>query len=220
MISLGVLKMIGFIKGLFKKKQKNNSEIIENPKKEMPILANSTTAIPVWKELWDTCIIDENAMPKVKYIADKMLANKSKYEEVEKLTSVPWDVIAVIHNREASMDFAGVLHNGEKILGTGKKTKKVPKGRGPFNAWTEAAVDALVMDGATKIKDWSIENTFKFLERFNGLGYRRTGEYSPYICAGTNHHDETGKYVADGKFDRNAVEKQLGAMAILKFIRS
>ena len=152
--------------------------------------------------------------------ADKIAANRDRYEAVSKATGVPWDVIGVIHYRESSGDFAGVLHNGQKIIGTGKKTTLVPKGRGPFATWEGAAIDALVVcpPHAANNKDWSIAGTLDILERYNGLGYRNKGLPSPYLWAGTDQY-EKGKYVADGKYDPNHVDKQLGVAPILMKLR-
>ena len=152
--------------------------------------------------------------------AEKIAANRSRYEQVEKATGVPWDVVGVIHYREASGNFAGVLHNGERIIGTGKVTKLVPKGRGPFASWENAAVDALVNAPpyAAKNKDWSIGGALDLLERYNGLGYRNKGLPSPYLWAGTDQYVK-GKYVADGKYDPNHVDTQLGVAPILMKLR-
>lgn len=152
--------------------------------------------------------------------ADKILANRDRYVPVSKATGVPWDVIGVIHYRESSGDFKGVLHNGEKIIGTGRKTTLVPKGRGPFATWEEAAIDALVNapPQAAKNKDWSTAGTLDILERYNGLGYRKKGLPSPYLWAGTDQYVK-GKYVADGKYDPEHVDKQLGTAAILMRLR-
>lgn len=152
--------------------------------------------------------------------AAKIAANRKRYEAVSKATGVPWDVIGVIHYRESSGDFAGVLHNGQKIIGTGKKTTIVPKGRGPFSSWEEAAYDALMNCApyAGKNTDWSIGSTLDFLERYNGLGYRNKGLPSPYLWAGTDQYVK-GKYVADGKYDPNHVDQQLGVAPILMKLR-
>jgi lysozyme family protein len=152
--------------------------------------------------------------------ADKIAKNRKRYEAVSKATGVPWDVIGVIHYRESSGDFAGVLHNGQKIIGTGKKTTLVPKGRGPFTSWEEAAYDALMNCApfAGKNKDWSIGGTLDLLERYNGLGYRNKGLPSPYLWAGTDQYVK-GKYVADGKYDPNHVDTQLGVAPILMKLR-
>ena len=152
--------------------------------------------------------------------AAKIADNRARYDAVSKATGVPWDVIGVIHYRESSGDLKGVLHNGQKIIGTGKKTTLVPKGRGPFSTWEEAAIDALVVcpPYAAKNKDWSIAGTLDILERYNGLGYRNKGLPSPYLWAGTDQYVK-GKYVADGKYDPNHVDKQLGVAPILMKLR-
>lgn len=152
--------------------------------------------------------------------AAKIIANKARYEAVSKKTGVPWDVIGVIHYRESSGSFAGVLHNGQKIIGTGKKTTLVPKGRGPFSTWEDAAIDALSKchPYLAKNTDWSLGTTLDKLEAYNGLGYRNKGRPSPYLWAGTDQYVK-GKYVADGKYDPNHVDKQLGCAAILMKIR-
>jgi len=152
--------------------------------------------------------------------AAKIEAHRERYEAVSEATGVPWDVIGVIHYRESSGDFKGVLHNGQKIIGTGKKTTLVPAGRGPFSTWEEAAKDALVVcpPYAAKNKDWSIAGTLDILERYNGLGYRKKGLPSPYLWAGTDQYVK-GKYVADGKYDPEHVDKQLGVAPILMKLR-
>lgn len=152
--------------------------------------------------------------------AAKIEASRARYERASKATGVPWDVIGVIHYRESSGDFAGVLHNGQKIIGTGKKTTLVPKERGPFSTWEAAAIDALMNCApfAAKNKDWSIAGTLDILERYNGLGYRKKGLPSPYLWAGTDQYIK-GKYVADGEYDPNHVDQQLGVAPILMKLR-
>lgn len=169
-------------------------------------------------EMWNSAKFTRSSQ--INALADKIIANKARYDAVSKKTGVPWDVIGVIHYRESSGSFAGVLHNGQKIIGTGKKTTIVPKGRGPFSTWEDAAVDALMNCApyAGKNKDWSIAGTLDILERYNGLGYRNKGVPSPYLWAGTDQYKK-GKYVADGKYDPNHVDKQLGVAPILMKIR-
>src|SRR5690606_17303164 len=97
-------------------------------------------------------------------------------------------ILGVIHFKEASCNFAGVLHNGEKIVGTGRKTSIVPKGRGPFATWEDAAVDALVGE-STRWKKLiqggnDIGDILYALERYNGTGYisgAGKAETSPYL---------------------------------------
>jgi lysozyme family protein len=147
--------------------------------------------------------------------ARKLLDAKPRYQAVEKTTTVPWVVIAVIHERESGADFHCVLHNGERIIDTGRKTTLVPKGRGPFATWEAAAEDALALDRLTKVKDWSIEHTCYMLELYNGFGYRAHHINSPYLWAGSSNYVH-GKFVRDGVFDSSAVDRQLGCMPLIK----
>lgn len=146
-------------------------------------------------------------------VCDKILKNKTRYMSVQASTGCPWHVVGVIHLLESSLSFSGVLHNGEKIVGTGRVTKLVPAGRGPFATWEASAIDALKLRKAHEVKDWGVENTLKFLESYNGMGYRKRGINSPYLWSYTNKYVK-GKYVADGKFDALAVSKQIGCCAV------
>lgn len=156
--------------------------------------------------------LNEATKKSVLKTCDAIYANKSRYKKVQELTGCPWHVVGAIHLLESSLSFKGVLHNGEKIIGTGKKTKLVPAGRGPFFSWETAAVDAL-RSRTEEIKEWGVEETLGFLERYNGLGYKKRGIPSPYLWSYTNKYTK-GKYVADGKWDPYAVSKQIGACAI------
>jgi lysozyme family protein len=175
---------------------------------------------PEYKKLWDTMHIIRDAS-ELQRLSDKLFKHKEVYQRVEKLTGLPWQMIAVMHVREAGEQdigrFKGVLHNGELIVGTGKKTRLVPARRGPFNTWEEAAVDAIKIQGFDKIKPWPVERILWALEPFNGYGYRNKGLRSPYIWASTNHQ-QPGKYVADGVFDSNVMDSQVGCAALLKYL--
>src|SRR5262245_55737906 len=114
---------------------------------------------PEYQKLWDTMRIIRDSK-ELQRLSDKIKLSKLKYQEVETETGVPWQMVAVIHIREAGEQDIGrwlcVLHNGEKIVGTDKKTKLVPAGRGPFYSWSTAAVDALRIKGFDKYNDWSV----------------------------------------------------------------
>ena len=147
--------------------------------------------------------------------AQKIIAGEKRYRSVQTQTGVPWFFIGALHMRESACSFTGVLHNGERIIGTGKKTSLVPAGRGPFSSWEESAVDALRLKDLHEIDEWSIERMGFEAERFNGFGYVNKGVNSPYVWAGSNH-EQKGKYVADGVFDPNADDKQMGTMTVLR----
>lgn len=146
--------------------------------------------------------------------AARIVQNKGRYQEIERETGVPWWWIAVVHDRESSGDFDGVLHNGEEIIGTDKKTSLEPPGRGPFDNWEEAAIDALRLKNLHKISDWSPERAAYEGERYNGFGY--VGKInSPYLWAGSNLQ-QPGKYVRDGVYDPDHIDTQRGIIPLLK----
>lgn len=147
--------------------------------------------------------------------AARLLQGKSRYLTVSRQTGVPWEWIAAVHWRERAGDFRGVLHNGEFILGTGRKTSLIPAGRGPFTTWEQSALDALRLKGLHLITDWSMERCCYEFERFNGFGYRKGAgrPNSPYLWAGTNLYT-IGKFTSDGNYDPSHVDQQLGAVPL------
>lgn len=173
------------------------------------------------KQRWDAMHIPADKGPLFKAVADRLTFNRPRYEAVSKALAAkgmtcPWEFIAVAHQREASGNFNSYLGNGQPL---NKKTTIVPKGRGPFGSWEEGAIDALVNapPKAALNKDWTILGTLNKLEEYNGLGYRAKGVPSPYLWAGTDQYVK-GKYVADGVYDPNTVDTQLGTAGLLKFM--
>ncbi len=141
--------------------------------------------------------------------------NKAKYDEVAKKTGMPAELIAALHWRESGGDFSTYLHNGEKL---GKTTTMVPEGiYFGANQWTEAAVDAIKRQGTSGVDKKNLKSLLDFAERYNGLGYRNKGVASPYVWAGTTNY-KGGKYVADGVYDANYVDQQLGVAVMMKAI--
>ena len=165
--------------------------------------------------MWRSIRIKPSDAVHVDRFAQKIIAGEAAYKNVEKAIGVPWFFVGALHMRESSCNFAGVLHNGEKIIGTGRKTRIVPAGRGPFESWYESAIDALKLKGLHLITEWSPERMGYEAERFNGLGYTNKGVNSPYVWAGRNH-EQTGKYIADHVWDSSHDDTQLGVMTVLK----
>ncbi len=138
---------------------------------------------------------------------------KPRYQAVAAKTGVPWATIAVIHERECSQDWTKSLAQGDPWS---RVSVHVPAGRGPFDSWEEAAIDALrnCAPYAARWKDWSIGGMLTVLEEYNGLGYASHGVPSPYVWSGTDQY-RAGKYVRDGVYDPNAVDSQLGCAGLL-----
>jgi lysozyme family protein len=164
---------------------------------------------------WQNMKVTQSLMPVLDEVAKRLVAAsaKARYQNVSTKTKVPWFVIAVIHEREASQSWKANLAQGDPW---NKVSIHVPKGRGPFQSWEEAAVDALVNchPHAAAWKDWTAGGALTLLEEYNGLGYAARGVPSPYVWASTDQYRK-GKYVADGHYDPNAVDHQLGCAALL-----
>ncbi|HLO47923.1 MAG TPA: hypothetical protein VK211_05830, partial [Kamptonema sp.] len=154
-------------------------------------------------KLWQQCQINPSAVNDVKFYADKIQQHQAIYESVSDITGVPWYVIAVIHGLESTFNFKTHLHNGDPLTArtVGEPAGRPEQGNPPFT-WNESAIDALIYDRATGVKFWTLANTLKFLEGYNGWGYR-IGKgrnttppcRSPYIYSHTNHYIK-GKYTA------------------------
>jgi len=168
-----------------------------------------------YKRLWDSMVVLPEWAGRVGYCSRQVLAGKSRYLIVAQSTGAPWWIVGLIHLMEASCDWTANLHNGERW---DRVTRLVPKGRGPFACWEEAAIDAIRYDGLDQARDWSVAEGLRQLERYNGGGYLRRGVHSPYLWSGTQHGIGVGKYVSDGRYDPDAVSQQVGAAAVLQRI--
>ncbi len=162
---------------------------------------------------WQACRVTPGLIHLLDAIACHLVAAKPRYLAVEARTAVPWAVIAVIHQRECSQSWAASLAQGDPW---NRISVHEPRGRGPFQCWAEAAEDALIFcpPHAAKWTDWSIAGALTLLERFNGLGYAAMGRASPYLWASTDQY-RCGKYIADGHYDPDAIDRQTGCAALL-----
>lgn len=151
--------------------------------------------------------------PEFRPVTARLTTAKVRYQTISAKTGVPWFVIAVIHERESGQDFSRSLAQGDKW---NQVSRHVPRGRGPFASFEDAAVDSLVNCApyAARWRDWSPGGALTLLEQYNGLGYANRGLPSPYVWSGTDQYQK-GKYVADGVFDPNAVDQQLGCAGLL-----
>lgn len=165
--------------------------------------------------LWNNCIINPDKMISAEANAKRILKNKYRYELVEKETTVPWHVIAMLHTMESDCNFDTHLHNGDSLKA---RTVQVPAGRpvdgNPPFTWEESAIDALRFDHLADCKDWSIASILFMCEKYNGFGYRKHGVPSSYVWCGTSIQ-KPGRYVKDGVWDANSISKRVGIAAML-----
>ena len=166
---------------------------------------------------WDSAKFDPRRLATAKSVAARLVAPKAKviYQELEATTGVPWYFIAVVHEREASQRWDRNIAQGDRW---DRKSVNIPRGRGPFRSFKEAAIDALTNCApyASRWKDWSEGGCLTILELYNGTGYELYHNMpSPYLWSGTQHY-KRGKYVGDKKWSDTEVDQQLGVAILLK----
>lgn len=166
-----------------------------------------------YKTRWEKFVInlDSGLIAKV---ALRLAGSKTRYQSVQAETGVPWQWIACVHEREASQAWNLSLAQGDPWAHV---STHVPKGRGPFTSWEAAAIDALQYEKLDKVPGWSIERMLYEFEEYNGFGYRRKGVISPYVWSHTDQY-HGGKYVADGVYDPETWDAQIGCAPILKHL--
>jgi lysozyme family protein len=171
-----------------------------------------------YQQLFDTCQVRPVKLSEVEKTIDQLVANADRYKSVADPLSVPWQVIAVIHNLESSQSFNRHLHNGDPLTA---RTVQVPAGRPPDGIppfkWEQSADDALRLRKMDQWNDWSLPGILYQLEGYNGWGYRLYHSHvlSPYLWSYSNLYN-SGKYVADGTWSDTAVSKQCGAGVLLR----
>lgn len=175
---------------------------------------------PLQEDRWVKAKLRPEKLVKLDKAVALFLETEPRYVAVEKMrvNGVPAPVVFVLHGRESTWNFGRHLHEGSPLTG---RTMYVPKGRPlgqpPFT-WEESAEDALYTLKHLERKNWSdLGTALQTIELYNGAGYLKyhPGIPSPYLWSGADLYNQ-GKYVADGKFDPLAVDKQLGCAAILK----
>lgn len=155
--------------------------------------------------------------------ARAIVKNKARYQAVETSTGVPWHVVGCLHMRESGGRFDRWLHNGDPMRDRGgqpARTVHVPAHRPPDPnvSWEQGAYDALIVcEHFGEISSWSPARVAYAAEQFNGFGYRAPTRNipSPYLWGGTSVQ-KRGKFTADGHYDANAMDPQIGVMAVLK----
>jgi lysozyme family protein len=170
-----------------------------------------------YERLWNTCEVRPERRVAAGDISNRIVGKRSRYEAAGKPHGVPWYVVGIIHQLEGSGNFQTHLHNGDPLTA---RTVHEPAGRpangSPPFTWEFSAADALVNDGLSTWRDWSIPGTLFVLERFNGFGYRKSSIAinSPYLWSFSKHYTQ-GKFISDKVYSPTAVSAQCGAAVLL-----
>jgi lysozyme family protein len=169
----------------------------------------------LYTQRWEAAKVTDTKQ--VEFILKRINQSKPRYEKATENIDMPWWFLACIHNMEASGDFNKNMLNGQPLK---MVTTIVPKGYGPFKKWEDSVEVMYELKKKRLPASWEdIADVLFCLERYNGLGYLKLHPEvpSPYVWAGTSVYT-SGKYVRDGKFDRNFVSKQIGCVPILRGI--
>lgn len=183
------------------------------------ILKVITEPASLQRDRWEAAKIKPSFQISVDKAVMLYLRTKGRYEAVQKMRTdgVPAPVIFALHYRESSNSFQCHLHEGSSLL---HRTAYIPKGRLPAPeeppfSWEVSAEDAIYvcdkLQGPWSFISWSLDR----IEGYNGLGYRRRAVPSPYLYSGTSVYQK-GKFTSDGHYSTDAIDQQLGAVAILK----
>lgn len=184
----------------------------------MPTISLTESLRKEYGRLFGECEIRLEKLSAVEAINKKIMANKSRYENVASPLGIPWFFIAAVHNMESSLSYDCHLHNGDPLTGrtTNFPTGRPASGNPPFT-WEESARDSLTFQKLNQWTDWSLPGLLYKLEGYNGWGYRLNHPevLSPYLWSGSNHYAK-GKYISDGRWSDSAVSAQIGAAVILR----
>lgn len=160
--------------------------------------------------------------PAAQKFAKRAISHKVEYQAISETIKnqtgkfVPWWFIPLVHERECVRG----VDNWTCNIGQGtpfNQKSHIKPYNGPFSSFRAAAVAALVNEAphAANNTNWSGGGVMTISEQYNGTGYARKGLPSPYVWSGTNQYVK-GKYVADGKFNAEKVDTQLGVAISLK----
>jgi lysozyme family protein len=171
-----------------------------------------------YQQDWDRCSILPGWRALALKSAQTIVNNLPRYERVQVQVNVrmPVYIVGLIHLLESDGSFTQHLHNGDPLSA---RTRRIPanrpvKGNPPFS-WEESAVDALIYDEANERDFHDIPHVLRYLEGYNGMGYRKFLTRSPYLWSGTSLYT-SGKFVRDNEYDPKAVSKQLGCVPVMK----
>lgn len=167
---------------------------------------------PTYASWWDQAKIRPQQAKEITATVQRLRKNESRYRNLEKITGVPWRLIAALHERESGARFDRQLAQGDRL---DRRSTNEPIS-GPFKTFEDSAVWALKHDHLDTVIDWRLEKMLYYAELWNGWGYfwYHKATPSPYIVGGTSIQ-KSGKYVRDGVWSSTAWDEQVGVMALL-----
>ena len=143
--------------------------------------------------------------------------HQSRYQSVAAKANMPAKLIAALHWRESTGNFNTYLHQGDPL---GRPAVNWPNNIPVFHKWEDAAVHALNMKRYNQNElnltqnSTNIDSIATYAESYNGLGYHNRNKPSPYVYSGSSAY-VAGKYVADGRYDSQHVDQQVGVVPLM-----
>jgi lysozyme family protein len=175
---------------------------------------------PYYQRLLSSAQVAPSEQARVNAVAAQLMAHRDRYEDIGHAAGgTPWWWVAPVHYRESNANFAKQLAQGDPLTAP---SIHVPRGGPPLVTGVEfpvsfeyAAAWALRLDRIDQVGagNWSLVRAAYQWELWNGPGYWARHRVSPYVFAGSSAYT-SGKFVADGKFNPDETDKQLGCVPI------
>ncbi len=165
--------------------------------------------------------------PKSRIACDVAVAmyrrNQYRYEAIANMKpgTVPPQVLFCLHLRESDCNFKCSPAQGDSLQ---HRSIHVPRGRIPDKeppyTFEQSAFDSYFNVDRLDLKNWkTVQGTMDAITGFNGWGPEYKGVPSSYTWGATSVQ-RPGKYIRDGVWSSTAVDGQLGAAAVLKWMQA
>jgi lysozyme family protein len=158
-------------------------------------------------------------------VCDTIIKNQPIYEQVQRVTKIPFYVVGTLHARECDSNFSQHLHNGDPLTArtvhapAGRPVPPPASGHFPYQ-WFESAIDAFKGEWFPPNGVFDAGNILAFCEHYNGWGAaERHGVNTPYLWSYTDQYT-AGMYVADYQWSDTAVNKQPGCAAVFLALKA
>ena len=172
------------------------------------------TLKPEYEQLLASMVVDAARMGVIDATAKRLVDLMEVYEREHAATSVPAAFLAGLDEREDGADQSRAIGQGDRW---NRVSVNVPRGHGPFASKYDADLFYIHYDHLDDCSQpWSWPYACWKGEAWNGFGPRDYhGIHTGYLWAGTNHY-RVGKYDADGHWNPDMVDQQLGLIPVLK----
>lgn len=158
---------------------------------------------------------------KVRQAVAHIRKNLPRYMDAQKADGVPAVLVAALDYRESDCNPNAGFGQGDDWHYV---SRHVPAGCGPFTSWLSAYKFYSHYDKlAVHAYPWTMPYLAWKGEGWNGFGPRNHGRYTGYLWAGMDVYDPpsmgghglAGKYVADGKWNPDWIDVQLGIIPVM-----